>query len=56
MEIGLDGKYTENKEETKGYPGTPNDSFFRHEENPKTQKGEKKEDPSLIREGEVEMA
>jgi hypothetical protein len=56
MEISLDGEYTEKKEEAKGHPGTPNDPFLRYEENPETQKGEEKEDPSLIREGEVEMA
>jgi hypothetical protein len=55
MEISLDGEHTEKKEEAKGYPGTPNDSFLHCEENPKTQKGEEKEAPTLIRKGKVKM-
>jgi hypothetical protein len=56
MEIRMDGKDAENKEEGEGDPGGPCNLLHPHEEGPKSKKADEDEEVLLKREEKVEMA
>jgi len=56
MEVIVDGKYSEKEKERKSHPGTPSDSLYYHEKNPKSKESQSQEKPSSRWEGEVKVA